>query len=343
MKTPSRPAVHRRGRDRRGYALLAALWVIVGVATLALGAAAAARDALHTSRNRRVLARAEWSARGCAAQAQAALDAVLADAREHPGAVFATWRALDAAFAERVATTFGAECSVQLIPAGTRVDLNAADTGQLHALFAVVGIVGLRADSLVAALVDWRDADDVPVALGAERASYHPSTADVAAEGVVDDVPRNGPLASMAELHRVRGYDAVTIARLVTVADVEPGRLSLPHAAAAALASLPGFGPEVLAEVARRRQANEPVTLAAIATSVSPPAARALGDALPVLADQVTEEPEAWTLLVTAPGAAIAAKTDGDDGTQSRPTARLELRIGRAGWRVVVLRRKSQW
>ena len=67
--------------------------------------------------------------------------------------------------------------------------------------------------ALADALADWTDDDDVPRAHGGERDWYLTRAAP--------SLPANGPLASVGELGRVRGFDADTVARLrpfVTVA-----------------------------------------------------------------------------------------------------------------------------
>ncbi len=62
---------------RRGFALLAVLWLVAAVTTLAGTSVHLARSAGSVSSNRIALARARWAAEGCVAVAQAELDSAL--------------------------------------------------------------------------------------------------------------------------------------------------------------------------------------------------------------------------------------------------------------------------
>ena len=89
---------------------------------------------------------------------------------------------------------------------------------------------------MVDALLDWRDPDDAPRRFGAERDWY-------VARGLFP--PRNGPLADVRELRRVRGFDAITVpdSVLIAVFTVEPGRLVTARADPRVLASVTGKQP----------------------------------------------------------------------------------------------------
>ncbi|MDB4949022.1 MAG: hypothetical protein JWM27_1671, partial [Gemmatimonadetes bacterium] len=56
----------RRRDSRRGFALLAVLWILVGAAALGLAVALSGRSAVAAAQNRVDLARARWAAAGCA-------------------------------------------------------------------------------------------------------------------------------------------------------------------------------------------------------------------------------------------------------------------------------------
>jgi general secretion pathway protein K len=91
-----------------------------------------------------------------------------------------------------------------------RLDLNEA--GLVNALPRLLAALGLD-PALADALADWTDDDHLPRARGAERDWYLTLAKP--------HLPANGPLRSVGELGRVRGFDAETVARLrpfVTVA-----------------------------------------------------------------------------------------------------------------------------
>jgi type II secretory pathway component PulK len=225
-------------RSRRGFALLAVLWTMMGVSALAMVALIAAREAVATAQYRTAVLRGTWFAEDCIARARAAIDVALTDDES-------LWRGLDS-LVPRSPLVTSAGCDVRLVPTGVALNVNAATGDQLRALFRALDLGGPRADSMADAVLDWCDADDDPRPFGAERAWY-------IANGRFP--PRNGPIASLDELRHVRGFDPVTLPDSVlrSVLTVEPGRIVWDRAPLAVLASLPGVTPPVLAQVANQR------------------------------------------------------------------------------------------
>jgi type II secretory pathway component PulK len=307
------------------------LWVLVGLTALTLASLLAAREALAGARNRTNLTKAGWVAEGCAEAARAAVDGALAttDAAEARGGPPMVWRTLDRRAAQsplwRVATS---ACEVRLVAAGEKVDLTAADSEQLRALFVAMSISSDRSDSLADALLDWQDADDLPRPRGAEREWYATNR---------QATPRNGSIADLAELAQVRGFARIW-AELDSVAWVEPGRLVLDRAPLPALASLPGFTAEALARAVEWRgggsdgglAVRDPLEVPALAARLTPASARALLARRDDLAHLQTPEPDAWLLITRATEGAPAV------------VAEVELRLIRAGTRAVVIRRRTR-
>jgi len=316
-------------RDSRGFALLAVLWVMVGVAALGLAVSLATRSAIATTQHRANLARAEWRAHGCLERARAAIADALVS---RPNA----WRSLNdpgtpvTALYSRAPGTghqapqssrdrAGIPCEVQLRAAGTALDLNTADARMLRALLIAAGIPAGRADSLTDALLDWRDPDDIPRPLGAEFPWYQ-------AENLYP--PRNARLADVRELNRVRGWS--TTGGLDSLVTVEPGRISLANAPLAVLASLPGIGNEAVSRIAERRLRQIPVTdLIALAGELSPAARDTLLASYADLVGLTAPEPEAWIVTSRA--------REGSPPV----TAVIELRLVRAGERAAIVRRRT--
>jgi type II secretory pathway component PulK len=122
--------------SHRGFALLAVLWLLVALATVGGVSVAAARLGAATTRNRIVLARAEWAREACA-------EILLARYAQHPAI-----RALDTIDLGR-----GRWCTARLEDPGARVNVNAADRQQLLTALSVLGSrlsVTALADSLIA-------------------------------------------------------------------------------------------------------------------------------------------------------------------------------------------------
>ena len=315
--SPSHFRTFALSHSRRGFALVSVLWILVGLSALGLVANLAAREAVASARNRADLAAAAWRAEACLERARGAIhDALLQARHEPPGAT--VWGRMDRVVAESPALA-GMDCALQMRAAGAALDVNAADGETLRRLFMGLGRSPDGADSLADALADWRDEDDQPRPLGAEAAWYR-------AGGL--PLPRNGPLADVRELARVRGFDALP--GIDTLLSAEPARVPLTHGAPAVLAALPGLGPEAAARLMEMRLRGERVAeLPAFTGSLSPTASEHAMRRFPELVGAVVTEPEAW--IVTGRGAV---------GSPAAVSA-VELRLVRAGDRAAIVRRRT--
>jgi hypothetical protein len=224
--------------NRRGFALLAALWLIIAMTAVMAVALVAGRTGLTVSENRIALTRAGWAAEAC----HAVLDARYAAKTDV--------RSIDS-----LDLGEGLWCTAHLDEAGARLNLNRATPGQFRML--------LGSDSLTDALLDWCDPDTVARPSGAERQWYLAHQ---------QQLPRNGPLASPAELALIRGFDSVTVARLLPLVTTEgDGRVDLGSAEAAIIRTLPGLGAEAISLLERRRATGQPLqSLEALASALSP-------------------------------------------------------------------------
>jgi general secretion pathway protein K len=301
---------------RSGFAMITVLWVMTVASFMAAAAALAGRNAVNATRNRTQLERAFWLAQGCAARVQSAIDDTLRAAETFEDAA-QTWRVLDRAVLP-IARTNPADCTVTLEAAGTRVDVNAASDEMIGALLRTLGY-GQDAGSLVDALADWRDTDDVQRPSGAEREWY------VAAGR---EVPRNGPLADIHELARVRGFE--DIARFDSVLSAEPGRVSLATASVPVLLAVPGFTSETAERIVELRDAGSPVPdVLSLLDDLSPSSADAIMSRYSDIVRVTTPDPDAWILTVR--------------GSSGYPpsTVVLDRRLVRTGKRCVVARTRS--
>jgi type II secretory pathway component PulK len=259
---------------------------MVGAAVLAAALALAGRNGVNAARNRVEADRAWWRAQDCFARARAAIDDVL-EQHADPAANAMAWRYLGQ-FATRDLET-PADCSVRIEAAGTRLDINGADSVQLVTLFRAVGQAA-AAEALAAALLDWRDPDDSTRGSGAERDWY-------AANGRL--LPRNGAVADVRELARVRGFEDV--GGLDEVLDVEPGRIAINSAGAAVLSAVPGFTDEAVARVLDARTARTPVgDVLVFASMLSPASEDAIIAHYPEIVRKATVDPDAWILTATS-------------------------------------------
>lgn len=305
-------------KARTGFALLAVLWIILAAASLGMTIVFASRESVAAARNRGSATRAMWHAHDCLERTRAAIAAALEGAGAQASQRESPWVALDTVVA-RSAPVAAMPCDVELRPTGRSIDVNTADDQMIRVSLRAAGIASARADSMTDALLDWRDADDVPRPLGAERVWYVESRRLT---------PRNGALASDRELALVRGFGVDPM--LDTLLGVESGRIFLARAPLAVIAGLPGMGEEALARIAERRvRGSEAVDLLALAAELSPEARAWLVARYAELTRLTSPEPDAW----------IATSSGRDRG--SPVTAVIEARLVRAGTRAAVLRRRS--
>jgi len=248
-----------RSDAERGFALLAALWLTVAMTAVVAVTLAAGRTGLRASQNRIALTRGAWAAEAC--------HAILDD--RYAG--HSDLRRVDT-----VDLGNGLWCTARLEEPGARLNLNLATPDQLAAL--------LGADSLVAALLDWRDPDTLPRPNGAERAWYqvHRLTP-----------PRDGPLGDPAELGRIRGFDSATVTRLLPlVTTLGDGRIDINSAPIELIAALPGLGGEAQSLIDRRHAIGRPIeSLEALAGALSPAGQATLAESWSALQQATTFAP----------------------------------------------------
>lgn len=307
---PRRVMIHRR----RGVVLLAVLWVIVALASMGLAISLTGRDAIAAAQNRMSLARAGWRADGCMAVARSAASDALADQRRAD----IVWRSLDdVILGSPLVTSSG--CALSLRAGGTVLDVNTADAEELRRLFLALRVLPDAADSLVDAILDWRDADDEPRRSGAERSWY---------ESVHAFAPRNGALADVREIARVRGMSGPL--GIDSVLGVETSRITIDRAPRAVLAALPGFSDELVAQVLDQRERGAlPTDLLTLVGGLSPSARDSLTARYAEVVPLVTMSPDAWIVTVQVRDASSPA------------VATVEARFVRSGTGITLARRRS--
>jgi general secretion pathway protein K len=304
----------RSSQARRGFVLLAVLWVLVGLAGLGLALSLVGRDAIGATQNRVSLARAHWLAEGCVSVVRAVAATELAD----PARADAAWRALDELVADSPLTG-NTGCDLSVRRAGTTLNVNTADAPELRRVFLALHVMPMSSDSLVDAILDWRDPDDEPRPNGAERAWYQERQRFT---------PRNGPIADVRELARIRGLDQLS--GLDSVLGVDPGRIPLGRAPRAVLMALPGFTEELADRIAELRERRAlPADLLTLAGALSPSARDSLSARYAEVVSLVTIDPDVWIVTARARNGV------------SPPISTVEVRLARAGARTAVLRHRN--
>ena len=283
--------------SRRGFALLAVLWTLTAITMLTGAAMVVARLGSTTTRNRVLLTRAGWAREACTEilQARYAQDPFV--------------RRLDSVDLGR-----NTWCSAALEDPSMKLNLNLSDRAALVTVLQSVVHPSTRADSLVDALLDWRDPDAIPRLFGDESSGS-----------------RNGPLADVWELHYVRGFtDSLvgSLARFLTTRGT--GAINVNAAPPEVLATLPGTTEETVRMLIMHRR-ETPIPNADVLTGLlSPSARRALLASYPEFVRSA---------VFTAPHL-VGTVTGGVRGT--RLVARVTLTMVPVAGRLAVIRRETE-
>jgi type II secretory pathway component PulK len=317
-------SVHRHARvgARQGFALLAVLWIIIGMSALALALNLSARSAIGTAANRRALARARWRAEGCLEIARSVIADVLAGQTSWLAAP-GDWSGLDQAVTT-APVLVQSGCTVEFHPSGIVLDVNAAGYDAFRTLFRAAGLPPLASDSLAAAILDWRGSPGPTHPFGATRAWY---------DSAHRFPPRGGNIADIRELSRIRGYSGALarVPALDTLLTTEPGRIVISRAPLPVIATIPGMTDESLSRIADlRSRGRGPIDLTSLGGQVSPAARAALGSQVMSGVSWTTTEPEAWIVTARA-----------TSGVDPSVTAWVEARIVHAGPRAAIVRRRT--
>lgn len=191
-----------RKRGERGYALVAAVASIAVFAAMALAMLTATRAAVVTGVAEVGQARAVAAADAGIALALSGL------AGSDPAArwpIDGRSRAIEFA---------GARLVVRVEDERGKVPLNLLDPNMATRLLEAHGLDGEALAIARDSVLDWLDADDERRPFGAEDLFYAP----------LGYRPRNGAMANVGELRRVRGFDAALVRRMMPLLTVNFGR-----------------------------------------------------------------------------------------------------------------------
>jgi general secretion pathway protein K len=232
-------------RHERGFALIAALWLVVALSALALEVSLVARERRLAAAN---------TVEGT--QGRAAADAGLEHARARLAGMLERgaldpWRRVDSVLAQAVALG-DARYRVTLRDAGSALNVNRASEAELRRLLVALRVDAGLADRLAQTIADWRDPDDLRRARGAEREEYLRAGRPV--------LPRNGPFQSIAELGSVLGMTP-EILELIRphLTLLGTGQVNLNAAPRPVLLALPGIGEEAAGVLLRRQNGARPL------------------------------------------------------------------------------------
>jgi general secretion pathway protein K len=146
-----------------------------------------------------------------------------------------------------------AELVISIVDESGKLDINAADVATLATFFEGQGLDLQAADALAAAIIDWRDPDELITPNGAELDEYESAGLDYG--------PTNLPFAVTSELQQVLGMDYELFARVEPYVTIFSGQ-AIPNLAFAPppvlQIFLPDMDPELVRQLIEQRHAFDP-------------------------------------------------------------------------------------
>lgn len=293
------------GADRRemrhGVALLTVMMTLVLIAAVAAAGRAQVGAGLAAIERSGATVRARWRAEGCSQLAFATLNAAVHSRGD------TAWNELGAALSSEETLAGGDRCELAIRPLGSTFDVGRADSGTLVRLFLESGILPQRADSLIAAVLDWNDSDTQPRLAGAERTWYRAQNRPQ---------PRDSRVRNFAEIQLIRGFEnpAFLSDTVGVVLGADSLRIDLRHAPLPVLLSLPELAEPIARELDRTRSSRTTSASSVVLSGAS----GALGLA-------AVKAPERWLLIVRVREPGLASPFE------------LRTHLGRAGDRLAVM------
>ena len=250
-------------RTRRGFALLAALWLVVMIATAGLQFAQVARDRRHLGLISADRSREMAALDGALAMVLARLDADAArSANDRQGASRAfsrvvplavdPWRQVSDRFV--LPLVVGADSvAVLTTDLGTVVNVNLASELELTTLIEAITGDAARARRTAQSILDWRDPDTLPRPLGAEAEQYASAGFPVR--------PANSAFRTLDDLHDVVSISPELLDQLrpYLTTDGAVRRINLNAAPDVVLRTLPGMTEPLLTAILALRTRNRRV------------------------------------------------------------------------------------
>ena len=238
-------------KPRRGVALIAALWLVVAIATVALQFSIEAheRRTIGLLASERGIQRA--AVNGALALTQARLEQALRMAPSGNNANIAVLRAsdpwldVDSTYSGTVLVDSMA-VDVQARDLGEKLNINLANENELQTFFSFLLGDYSKSTQLAQSIMDWRDVDSLPRPSGAERDAY------IKAEMLA--LPTNGPFRELEELQNVMGMTPEIYAAAAPYLTTHgSAQINLNTAPVPVLRSLPGMTDATLNQILQMR------------------------------------------------------------------------------------------
>jgi general secretion pathway protein K len=149
-----------------------------------------------------------------------------------------------------------AEIEIAITDDSGKIDINTADADLLTGLFMGRGVQQDQAQAIAAAIVDWRDPDDLEQPNGAEAPEYKSAG--------LSYTPKNAPFDTVSELQQVLGMTYDLYSKVEPALTMYSGRAG-PNTGTAPPEALVAMGctPEQAAQIVQQRQTMTAAEMAA--------------------------------------------------------------------------------
>jgi general secretion pathway protein K len=229
--------------------MLAALWLVVAIAVVALAFALDARErrGLGIEASDRGAGRA--AAAGALAMLQARLDQALRNAPR--GTAVSGTRSgdplmdIDSVYSGTTLVD-SIPVTVKAIDLGSRLNINTATEDELRTFFGLVLNDYPKADQLAEMMMDWRDADDIARANGDESDGY-------VKKGLLA-LPTNQPFRDVSDLQQVEAMTPDIYGRIASMlTTLGSGGTNINTAPPMVLRAVPGMTDQIVANILSQR------------------------------------------------------------------------------------------
>ncbi|MDB4912807.1 MAG: hypothetical protein JWM95_451 [Gemmatimonadetes bacterium] len=230
---------------RSGFALMAALWLVVLVGITGYELSVRSRARRLAIANSLEAVQAKGAAEAASQTAQAVLALLLKQNQADP------WRQLTGFRADT--SSFGDERAMaRVVDVGSLLQINRASEDDIRRLLAALPLDAGDADRLAQCIMDWKDADNARRGRGAERDDYLVMGARV--------LPPNATVASIEDLRNVNGVTSALYARFSLYVTVHgSGKINVNSAPRVVLRSLAGLTDEAIDVLLATRQSTRPI------------------------------------------------------------------------------------
>jgi len=272
---------------RRGFALMAALWLLIAISAVSLELSAIARVRRLSVINALESTRAAAAAESGIEHARARLVRMIVEGGEgrtwnDAVSVLDPWHDAAEIIRDSISMDDGAGYAMRASDLGAAININRVTEDELRSFLTAKAIDVVSVGGLAQAIIDWRDPDDFRRLHGAERDDYVKAGAR--------EVPRNGPFESVDELRFVRGFTPGILSKIRgDLAVFGSGQVNVNTADRAVLMSIPGVTPLAAEIIVQSQRSGRRIESVRQLTDVLPaqarsPLERALAAALPRLA-----------------------------------------------------------